>query len=63
MLSSSQENTSNLPITEIAPKIPTTSSEYEIAFLGLPKTLGADFSQQMNSQSMEDYHSKLREIE
>lgn len=63
MLSYSQENTSNLSITDIAPKIPTASSEYEIAYLGLPSTLGVDFSQQMNSQSMADYQSKLREIE
>ncbi len=63
ILSYSHEDTSVRPIIDTAPKIPAISSEYEIAYLGLPSHFGVDFSQAMQSQSMMDYQSQLREIE
>lgn len=63
ILSYSHEDTSVRPVIDSPPKIPAISSEYEIAYLGLPSTFGVDFSQAMQSQSMMDYQSQLREIE
>lgn len=63
MLSYSHENTLVTPLVETPPKIPTSSHEYEIAYLGLPDSFAADFSQSTYSNSMAEYEAKLREIE
>lgn len=47
----------------LPPQIPTLSNEYEIAYLGLPASFGADFSQAEYSSSMEAYGTHMREIE
>ncbi len=46
-----------------APIIPSLSQEYEIAYLGLPSTFGADFSQSSSSEAQAGYNTTLREIE
>lgn len=63
MLSYSHENTLVTPLEYTPPKIPTSSHEYEIAYLGLPDSFAADFSQATYSNSMAEYEAKLREIE
>lgn len=63
MLSYSHENTSVTPLVDNPPKIPSPSTEYEIAYLGLPSTFAADFGQSTYSNSMAEYEAKLREVE
>ncbi len=45
MLSYSHVNSTVTPLVDTAPKIPSLSEEYEIAYLGLPSSFDADFSQ------------------
>ena len=63
LLSYSHENTLVTPLVETPPKIPSLSTEYEIAYLGLPSTFAADFSNTAYSNSIAEYDAKLREIE
>ncbi len=63
MLSYSHGGVGSTSLTTLPPQIPTLSDEYEIAYLGLPASLGADFSQAEYSRSMEAYHAHMREIE
>lgn len=63
MLSYSHENIAVTPLVDTPPKIPSLSTDYEIAYLGLPSSFAADFGQSANSNSMAEYDAKLREIE
>ena len=63
MLSYSHGASGSLSPSTIPPQIPSLSEEYEIAYLGLPSSFGADFNNAGYSRSMEDYHIRIREIE
>ncbi len=63
MLSYSHVNTSVTPLVETAPAIPSTTEEYEIAYLGLPPAFDADFSQRSSSTAQAGYDTRIREIE
>lgn len=63
MLSYSHGVVGSTSLTTLPPQIPALSDEYEIAYLGLPASFGADFSQAGYSRSMEVYRTHMREIE
>ncbi len=63
MLSYSHENLSVTPFVSTAPRIPTLSDEYEIAYLGLPSSFGGDFSHGSSSIAQASYDTRIREIE
>jgi hypothetical protein len=64
ILSYSHVNTAVTPFVATAPKIPALSDEYEIAYLGLPSSFGADFSNGSSSNnSQAGYDTRIREIE
>lgn len=63
MLSYSHVNTPVTPFVATAPKIPSLSDEYEIAYLGLPSSFGADFSHGSSSTAQSGYDTRIREIE
>ena len=63
MLSYSHGASGSLSPSTLPPQIPSLSEEYEVAYLGLPASFGADFSQAGYSRSMDDYRTHMREIE
>jgi hypothetical protein len=63
MLSYSHVNTAVTLFIATAPTIPTLSQEYEIAYLGLPSSFAADFSNSSSSDAQAGYDTRIREIE
>ncbi|MBC7503535.1 VCBS repeat-containing protein [Candidatus Gracilibacteria bacterium] len=64
MLSYSNGSGSTTSPTTLPPQIPVLGNEYEIAYLGLPSSFDADFSQGSSSSAIiNQYDTRLREIE
>ena len=63
MLSYSHGASGSLTPSVLPPQIPSLSQEYEIAYLGLPASFGADFAHGAYSKSVEAYQARMREIE
>lgn len=63
MLSYSHGASGSLSPSTLPPQIPSLSEEYEVAYLGLPASFGADFRSAAYSKSMESYQARMREIE
>ncbi len=63
MLSYSHQDLAVTPKINTAPKIPSLSNEYEIAYLGLPSNFGPDFSSNSSSTVKAGYDTRIREIE
>lgn len=63
LLSYSHTNTGSTALIDSAPILPSSSNEYEIAYLGLPRRAGFDFSHGGSSVSDDAYRVRLAEIE
>jgi hypothetical protein len=63
LLSYSHTNTGSTPLIDSAPILPSLSHEYEIAYLGLPRRDGFDFSHGGSSVSDDTYRARIAEIE